>query len=115
MADYEKYIEKAKNQALYEAKNMSHLSMELLKQSETNRRFNVELARWYASGKLLIGTFQEPYKSVFDGCLDEVVTVFRSVDGWSVQRAIEAEGQTVQRALNEEQKQKKGILGALGI
>lgn len=111
MAEIEKWIEELKNKTLYEARNQNNLPLELLKESVTNSRYNDKMARLRASIENVHDTFPEGYREEFKGFFDRVVTIYGSVDGWRVMRAIEAQGVGVQL---EQQDRKKGLFGMFG-
>ena len=106
MAEIEKWIDEIKNKTLYEAKVQNNLPMLLLEQTETNSRYSERMARLKVAIENVIDTFPVGYKEEFEGFFYPVVTSYRSLDGWSVKKAIEAQGVGVQL---EGQEKKKGI------
>jgi Skp family chaperone for outer membrane proteins len=111
MAEIEKWIEEIKNLTLYEQRNVSNLPLLLLEQTETNSRYNEKMARLRASIENVHNSFPEGYRQEFEGFFDRVVTIYRSVDGWAVAQAIEAEKVRVEKELAMK---KTGIMGMFG-
>lgn len=111
MADIKKWIEELKNKTLYEAKNINNLPLMILSQTETNARYNERMGRLKISIENVHATFPDGYRELFEGFFDRIVTPYRSLDGWSVEKAIEAQQAL---AAAEEQDKKKGILGIFG-
>ncbi len=73
---------------------------------------NEKMAQLKASVDKVIVTFPDGYRELFEGFFESVVTLYRSMDGWSVDRAIEAQGVVV--AQENEEKKRKGVLGLFG-
>ncbi|MDD5189518.1 MAG: hypothetical protein PHE50_00565 [Dehalococcoidales bacterium] len=111
--DIEKFIDKVKAQTLYEYQNPDSLPQDMLKQWDTNSRYNEELAQISVAFIGVTSNFKGVFKGMFDDVMPRVVTVYRSLDGWSVTRAIEAEG--MKTAKENVEKEEKGLLGKLGI
>jgi len=109
MPDIEKYIDQIKMKTLYEAREPGSLAKDILSEWETNKRLSPKMARLVLSAEKVCSTFKGHYKTHLGDILKNVVTTYRSVDGWSVLKAIEAEGMTAAK----EQK-KDGLLDKLG-
>lgn len=109
--EIEKYIDAVKNRTLYESREPDSLARDILKEWDTNKRLTAPMARRILSGNKVESTFQGIYAEKLKGTLADVVTTFRSVDGWSVTKAIEAEGQKA----SKEAEERKGILAKVGL
>lgn len=109
MPEIEKYVDSVKNRTLYEMRNQDNLPHDILSEWATNSRTHEKMARRFMATQQLLSTFDGVFKGMFEDIMPTVVTMYRSVDGWSVMQAIAAEGQKAVKEQVEEKK--KGLLG----
>lgn len=110
MVDSEKFVDEIKRLTLYQAKESDSIPSDMLKEWRANQRFNEKMARYNEALNNLFSTYHGEYAHMFDEFMPSIVTTFRSLDGWSVEHAIVAEGQ---KAMKVDAEQKKGFLSGI--
>lgn len=106
-----KYVDEQKKKLLYEQQNPESLARDILDEWETNQRVNEKIARRVLSGQKMettyCGVFAEKMKGVGNG----IITMFGGMDGWRINKAIEAEGQRA----SKEAEEKQSFIEKLGV
>lgn len=107
METIDKYVERTKQQTLYEMKDQDSLPRDLFKIGPGTA--SVDLSRWSCAVTDLISAFPKELADMFQPSVDRIMSFNNRIDGWAIEQSISAEGQKVQREEND--KKRGGILG----
>lgn len=102
--EIEKYLDVMKNVTLYQQKRQGGISAEIL--AKANGRVNEPMARMLIMSECYDMNLPEYLRSPVT---ENVLVMNCYLDGWSVEKAIQAEGVSIQK----ENQQSKGLLAKL--
>jgi hypothetical protein len=111
MPDIEKFADEFKKRVIYEKQNESRLSSDLLQQWETNKKTNEKMAKLIICKRLSINWFKGCFAGIGVNLPEQIEIENGNVDGFRIEKAIIAEGMTLQK----EKEEKKGFLDKLGL
>lgn len=110
--DIDKFSEEEKARVLYERERPQSLARDILDEWPQNARYTATMARLTLAYNQQVSCYRGNFKGCMDGVLDGIVTAYRGVDGWGIDRAIQAEGETVAR---DRQEAKNGFISRFGL